>query len=321
MTNLSRSKIYETGKVLINEEKSKSFIKQIATINNQFIDLKIINAMVEDNVYLNIVDNNIKQSYIQKLSSKNKQLQIRIILDGKLEKLDHRTNKKITYIKNEISVEYNHKTEESLLNKQGEHLKYICITLNEEYLNENGFLTDIFKGSFSKKLYEPNLYSRFIELFTREYTKQIDKFYLKNKTMEVIFYVLEEINVKQKVVCDGLNEEDIQRVKKSETILQSLYAEKITIPLLSKKVALNQSKLKKGFKVLFNKTIHEYLKDIRLQKAIKYLKDDKYSIKEVSLMVGYTNQGSFSYAFSRKYSYSPKNFQKKSNLCKNSSVL
>ena len=128
MTNLSKSKLYETGKVLINEEKSKSFRKQVATINNQFIDLKIINAMVEDNIYLNIVDNNIKQSYIQKLSSKNKQLQIRIILQGKLEKIDHSTNKKNTYIKNEISVEYSQKTEESLLNKQGQHIKYICIT-------------------------------------------------------------------------------------------------------------------------------------------------------------------------------------------------
>ncbi len=314
MTNLSRIKLYETGKVLLNEEKTKSYIKQVATINNQFINLKIINVMVEDNIYLNIVDNNIKQSHIQKLRSKNKQLQIRIILQGKLEKLDHLTNKKSVYNKNEISVEYKQGIEESLLNKQGEHIRYICITLNEEYLNENDFFSDIFKESFSKKLYEPDLEIRFEPLFNREYTSGLDKIYLKNKTMEMILYVLEEIQKKDKLKQNGLNDEDIVRIKKAKTILQNSFKEKLTIPLLAKKVALNQSKLKKGFKVLYNNTIHEYLKDIRLENAVQYLKEDKYSIKEISTMVGYTNQGSFSYAFSNKYNCSPKDIQKNSNL-------
>jgi AraC-like DNA-binding protein len=314
MTNLSKSKLYEIGKTVINEEKSKSFIKQVATIKNQFINLKIINAMVEDNIYLNIIDNTIKQSYIQNLSRKNKQLQIRIILQGKLEKLDHNTNKKKVYNKNEISVEYMQGIRESLLNKQGGHIKYICITLNEEYLNENGYFSDIFKEPFSKKLYEPDLENRFAELFNREYTSGLDKIYLKNKTMEIILYVLEEVQKKQKVVVLGLNEEDIKRVKKAEIILQNSFQEKVTIPLLAKKVALNQSKLKKGFKELAHKTIHQYLKDIRLEKAVEYLKEDKYSVKEVAFMVGYTNQGSFSYAFSNKYKCSPKNIQKNSNL-------
>lgn len=314
MTNLSRSKLFQTGKILKKEEQSKSFIKQVVSVSNQFIDLNIVNVKVEDNIYLNIVDNNIKQSHIQKLKSKSKQLQIRIILEGKLEKLNHSTNEKRVYNKNEISIEYEKDIEESLLNKQGEHLRYILITLSEEYLNENSFFTDIYKETFSKKLYEVDLENRFGELFSREYTSGLDKFYLKNKTMEVLVYVLDELKKKSEVKIDGLNEDDIQRVKKSETILQSSFAEKITIELLSRKVALNQSKLKKGFKELFNKTIHEYLKDIRLEKAVEYLKTNRYTVKEVASMVGYTNQGSFSYAFSSKFNCSPKDIQKNSKL-------
>ena len=314
MTNLSRSKLFQTGKILKKEEESKSFMKQVVSVNNQFIDLNIVNVKVEDNIYLNIVDNNIKQSHIQKLSSKNKQLQIRIILDGTLEKLNYLTNEKRVYKKNEISVEYEKDIAESLLNKQGEHLKYILITLSEEYLNENSFFADIYKETFSQKLYEIDLESKFGELFSREYTSGLDKFYLKNKTMEVLVYVLDELKKKNEIKINGLNEEDIQRVKKSETILQNSFNEKITIELLSRKVALNQSKLKKGFKEVFNKTIHEYLKDIRLEKAIEYLKTNSYSVKEVALMVGYTNQGSFSYAFSSKYNCSPKDIQKNSKL-------
>jgi AraC-like DNA-binding protein len=314
MTKLSRSELFKTGKVLVKEEKSKSFIKQIATINNQFIDLKIINAMVEDNIYLNIVDNNIKLSHIQKLRNKSKQLQIRIILQGKLEKLNHSTNEKRVYNKNEISLEYEENIEESLLNKQGQHLKYICITLDEKYLSENGFFSNIFKENFSKKLYEPDLGNRFYELFNREYTSGLDKIYLKNKTMETILYVLEKVEKLEKLNLIGLDEEDVKRIKKAKVIIDESFQENITIAFLSKKVALNQTKLKKGFKQLFDRTVHEYLKNIRLEKAVEYLKINKYSIKEVSLMVGYTNQGSFSYAFSNKYDCLPKDVQKKSNL-------
>ncbi|WP_321470313.1 AraC family transcriptional regulator [Halarcobacter sp.] len=314
MTNLSKSKLYETGKTLIKNEKSKSFIKQIANINNQFINLNIVNVMVEDNIYLNIVDNTIKQSYIQKLSSKKKQLQIRIVLQGQLEKLDQNENKKIVYKENEISVEYKHNIEESLLNKKGQHIKYICITLNENYLNENGYFSDFFKKNFSKKFYEPDLKNRFEELLNREYTNGLDKIYLKNKTMEIILYVINRIQRIEKLELSGLDEEDIKRVKKAKILLEDRFNEKLTIPILSKEVALNQSKLKTGFKKLFNTTIHEYLKNIRLQKAVEYLKSNRYTVKEVSIMVGYTNQGSFSYAFSNKYNCSPKDIQKNSLL-------
>ncbi len=306
MTKLSRSDLFKAGKVYTKVEESKSFIKHLGTINNQYIDLKIVNAMIEDNIYINIVDNTIKQSHIQKLRTKNKQIQIRIILNGKLEKLNHRTNEKRVYTKNEISLEYEENVEESLLNKQGQHLKYICITLDEGYINENDFFYQMFENTFSKKIYEPNLHNRFKELFDREYSSGLDKIYLKNKTMEMILYVLEEFQKKEKFTIDGFDDEDIKRVKQAQEILKNYFHEKITIPKLAKKVALNQSKLKKGFKELSGKTIHEYLKDVRLEKAVEYLKANKYSIKEVSLMVGYTNQGSFSYAFSNKFNCLPK---------------
>lgn len=314
MTNLTKSKLFKTGKILTTKEESKSFFKQLATINNQYIDLKILNVMVEHNLYVNIVDNNIKQSHIQKLKSKAKHLQIRIILEGQLEKLKHVTNEKRVYYENEISVEYEGNIEESLLNKQGQHLKYILITLNQDYLNENGFFSDIFKDYFSKKFYEADLKDRFEEMFNREYTSGLDKFYLTNKTMETIVYILDKIKKeKQEIKIEGLNSEDIIRVRRAKKLIESSYNEKLTIAFLAKKVAINQSKLKKGFKELFKKTIHEYLKETRLEKAIEYLKENKYSIKEVANMVGYTNQGSFSYAFSCKYNCSPRDIQKNPN--------
>ncbi|MCT7445816.1 AraC family transcriptional regulator [Aliarcobacter skirrowii] len=313
MTSFVSSKLYKDGRVILKDERSESFIKQVVSVNNQYINLKVINSMIEENIYLNIVDNQVKQSYIQKLPKKNKQLQIRIILKGKLEKLDQISNKKVVYNENEISIEYKKNIEESLLNKQGEHVKYICITLNEVYINKNSFISNFFKENFNKKFYEPDLKNKFLELFSREYNSGFDKFYLKNRTMEIINNIIEKLH-KYEIKSSILDDEDIKRVQKAKIIIDENFKENITIPFLSKKIALNQTKLKKGFKELFGKTVHEYLKDLRLEKALEFLKSNKYSIKEVSLMCGYTNQGSFSYAFSSRYNCLPKDISKKSNL-------
>lgn len=321
MTNLAKSRLYEIGKVLVNEDKSKDFIKQVATISNQYLNLKVVNAMIENNIYLNIVDNEVKQSYIKKLKNKKEQFQIRFIIQGKLEKLDQKTSEKIVYNENELSIEYKKNTEESLLHKQGEHVKYICITLNEHYLKENGYLLDVLKRNFCKKLYEPDLKDKLLELFDREYTSGLDKIYLKNKTMELILFALDRVQINQSAVIEDLDNEDIKRVKKAKDYIDENFHENITIALLSKKIALNQTKLKKGFKELFSKTVHEYLKDVRLTYALKYLKENRYSVKEVALKSGYTNQGSFSYAFFGKYSTLPKDILKKTNLWKISSDL
>lgn len=316
MVNLSRKNICEVGKILINEEKSKSFIKQEATVSNPYVKMNILNAMVEDNIYINIIDTTIRQSHIKKLRNRIHFLQIRMILEGKLEKLNHKTNEKKIYKEDEIHIEYKkYETDESLLNKKDEHTKYICITLNEKYLTENGLLKYIIQDDFSRKIYEPKLKNKYIELFERTYNSELDKIYLKSKTMEIVNYVFEELKNKNETGIENLDDEDIKRVKQAKSILEQYFNENITIAILSKKVALNQTKLKKGFKELFNKTIHEYLKDIRLQKAVKYLQSNKYSVKEVASMVGYTNQGSFSYAFSNRYNCSPKEIFKKNPIC------
>ena len=67
--------------------------------------------------------------------------------------------------------------------------------------------------------------------------------------------------------------------------------------------------LLKGCHVFLEKPITS-----EIAQAEEFLKSNKYSIKEVALMSGYTNQGSFSYAFSSRYKCLPKDISKKSNL-------
>lgn len=309
MNYLSKNEFETSAKISNEGHRQDSYMKQVVKLDTTLTNLKVINIKVEDHVYLNIMDCNVKKDHTYTLENNEKQLRIRLILEGNFFKVDKNAEKIHSYEENHITLEYNENQDTSLFYEKDTSLKYLCITLREDYLKENSFLYDILEkklnNDFIVDIYEPELKARYSELFRREYESKVDKIYLKNKTMDLIFFAFDKLE-KQKELNSNLNKEDINRIKKAKEIIETSFSKKITIPSLSKEVAVNQSKLKKGFKELFGYRIHEYLIQVRLIEAIKLLKSKNYSVKEVSLMVGYTNQGSFTYAFSKKYNCSPK---------------
>jgi AraC-like DNA-binding protein len=70
----------------------------------------------------------------------------------------------------------------------------------------------------------------------------------------------------------------------------------------------NATKLKKGFKILYNTTINQYLRNERLNRAKILLAEENLSIKEISEEVGYSNKSIFSKRFKEKFGVLPSTF-------------
>lgn len=64
------------------------------------------------------------------------------------------------------------------------------------------------------------------------------------------------------------------------------------------------------FEKIVGSTPMEYRNQIRLQHAAELLLEHRYSVEEISAMVGYSSVSYFSSAFKRKYGFSPKKYQK-----------
>lgn len=77
-----------------------------------------------------------------------------------------------------------------------------------------------------------------------------------------------------------------------------------SIPQLAKVCGINEFKLKKGFKSLFNKSIFGYLSDHKLNHA-KQLLLEGTPIKSVAFQSGYSSVQHFSNAFKKKFAVSP----------------
>lgn len=86
-----------------------------------------------------------------------------------------------------------------------------------------------------------------------------------------------------------------------------------TISEISRYVGLNQFKLKKGFKALFDSSIYAYFQAHRMEHARELLKE--YNVTETAMMVGYSNFSHFSCAFYKHFGILPRNARRKIFSC------
>ncbi len=95
------------------------------------------------------------------------------------------------------------------------------------------------------------------------------------------------------------NSSERDKVLQTQTIILENLENPMTIKELSREVGMNECYLKKGFKAMFGKTIHEYQQIQRIAKAKELLAKEMYSINEVAFMMGYGSPSHFSTSFKK----------------------
>lgn len=71
---------------------------------------------------------------------------------------------------------------------------------------------------------------------------------------------------------------------------------------------INEFKLKRGFKELFNHTVFGYLAEVRLEMARRALLQKQKNVTQIAFELGYASLQHFSAAFKKKFGVSPREF-------------
>jgi len=100
-------------------------------------------------------------------------------------------------------------------------------------------------------------------------------------------------------------ETERDKIGEAKMILDTRFDQPITIKELSRKVAMNECYLKKGFKALTGKTIHEYQQELRISKAKELLKGQEHSVSDVANLLGFSSISHFSTAFKKATGLKP----------------
>lgn len=141
------------------------------------------------------------------------------------------------------------------------------------------------------------------QLDKHEYEGALEKIYLLGKSQELLLYSLECMQEKKEIqfTCKFLSDQEGRnRIYKAKDILLNNLGEPITIKVLSRKVAMNECYLKKGFKEIYGTTIFDFYQQKRMEYAQTLLNEKGCNVTEVSVMLGYSSISHFSAAF-KKY--------------------
>ena len=147
-------------------------------------------------------------------------------------------------------------------------------------------------------------------LLNHTYTDSLENIYINAQTQMLLLYSLECMLGDDKEIesfqCKFLaNEEDREKIIKAREVLLQHIGEPLTIKELSRKVAINECYLKKGFKELFGTTIFDFYQSQRMEHARYLLYEKGLSVTEVSVLLGYSSISHFSTAFKKHTGLKP----------------
>ncbi|GAA4807835.1 AraC family transcriptional regulator [Olivibacter ginsenosidimutans] len=136
------------------------------------------------------------------------------------------------------------------------------------------------------------------------YSGSLKLLFLQSKCVELL--VRQAESIKKYVQKSSLKSAyDRECICQARDYLVEHTAKPPTIPELAKIAGINEFKLKKGFKELFNNSIHGFLRDYRLNRAKEKLLQSDLPIKTIVEESGYATVQHFSTAFKKKFGMSP----------------
>ncbi|WP_435138712.1 helix-turn-helix domain-containing protein [Formosa sp. A9] len=111
----------------------------------------------------------------------------------------------------------------------------------------------------------------------------------------------------------SLSLQDMETIKEVSLFIKNYPEKQYTLKYLSTKSALSPSKLQEGFKLMHDRTVTDYIRNVRVEKAEELIKTTDLNISEIVYTVGLTSRSYFSKIFKEKYNCSPKQYQDSQN--------
>lgn len=145
-------------------------------------------------------------------------------------------------------------------------------------------------------------------MLNHTYSGALENIFLNAKMHEILLYSLECLvdEKEEGFSCKFLADESGRlRIYQARDILLQHIGDPITIKELSRKVAMNECYLKKGFKEVFGTTIFDFYQQQRMEHAKYLLYEKGLSVTDVSALLGYSSISHFSAAFKKHTGLKP----------------
>ncbi|TPN84457.1 helix-turn-helix transcriptional regulator [Aquimarina algicola] len=228
-----------------------------------------------------------------------------------------------------VVVRSHKESNSSIIIKKGLHVVFnlICVNVNE-YFNEFktkenhfGKKFQIFLQCISKKpkyihlgSYNFKIAEQLKLIVNAEYNNEISKLLsLKGRYYLVLAKHIEQFyaDIENNSNTSGLLKDELKRISKVSEFIKKHPEIQHSIQTLCAASGLSPAKLQEGFRFMFDRTVSDYVRNIRLEKAEKLIQTTDLTISEIVYSVGLTSRSYFCKIFKKKYRFSPKEYKSK----------
>lgn len=239
-------------------------------------------------------------------------------LNGDIKYTDENKNEKIHQIKNSSFIKYINGGSTLFEANRGVNVHGIGIVIKGEFLDKF-FLQKLRDYEKVQKDYEKNISTTFKlgkispkiahlirDIYNSPFNDELHSIYMQSKVYEIIYHEFFDFFSTfqdEKYEKIKFSKDDIEALKKAKTLIEQ--GSFLKLSQISKQVALNEFKLKYGFKKFFHISPGAMMLDFRLQKAKNLLHSSELSVTEISTLIGYKYVQSFSNAFRKKFNQNP----------------
>lgn len=115
--------------------------------------------------------------------------------------------------------------------------------------------------------------------------------------------------VKNKAPKTTLLKSELKIVRNISKMILKDVSKDYSLDMLSAESGLSQAKLQEGFKLLYTRTVTEYIRHVRLEEARDYIRTTEMNISQIVYTIGFSSRSYFSKIFKNKYSISPSEFK------------
>lgn len=190
------------------------------------------------------------------------------------------------------------------------------------YLAEHGnpslqrFAEDILLGQ--GRVFSPqwaamssNIWQLIQQITHCQYKGGMKRLFLLSKSIELLVLQAESIYAEQeKPASSSISKIDREKLIEAKRFVEGRLHQPPSLGEVAKAVGLNEYKLKKGFKELFQQTVYGYLTQLRLEKAYQLLQEGELTASEIAFELGYSSPQHFHTAFKKKFGAPPKSISK-----------
>lgn len=156
---------------------------------------------------------------------------------------------------------------------------------------------------------DPNMLNLIKSVVNCRYKDGLKKMYLLSKSIELLVLQAEACNAAQRATYKYIKTHyDKECILHAHEYIMHHLEEPPSLSELAKIIGINEYKLKRGFKEVFNTTVFGYLSDARLELAKNDLLEKNKSIAEIASALGYSSIQHFSFAFKKKFGVAPSKY-------------